>query len=192
MRIIEGARRLRRDLFTKEQRKPILELIEEGSVCAEIGVWRGDFSRKMLNRKPTKLHLIDPWLYIPQYGDRIYGDANNSQELMDQMYEDICSRFSDKPGVQIHRSPSDEAAEGFANEYFDLIYIDGNHSYEFVKNDIESYLPKMKPGAYITGDDYLFDRCPNGGPKRAVDEIAATGDVRLVSVVNNQFILQKN
>ena len=108
---------------------------------------------------------------------------------MDRMYDEICRKFGDSPAVEIHRLPSDEAAVSFADDYFDLIYIDGNHSYEYVKADIASYLPKVKPGSFITGDDYLFDRCPNGGPKRAVDEAAATGNVKIgkISVRDPMF-----
>ncbi|MDX1414531.1 MAG: class I SAM-dependent methyltransferase [Candidatus Promineifilaceae bacterium] len=192
MNIIKGVRNLINKWFAKEHRGHILDLIPEGSVCAEIGVWRGDFSKKMLKRKPAKLHLIDPWLYIPDYKDRIYGNTNNNnQERMDRIYQAVCDEFAKSPAVIIHRTMSDVAVNEFPNDYFDLIYIDGNHSYEYVKNDIELYLPKMKVGTYVTGDDYLFDRCPNGGPKRAVDEIVAEGKVRLISIINNQFILQK-
>ena len=38
--------------------------------------------------------------------------------------------------------------------YFDWIYIDGNHTYEYVKQDLEGYRPKVKPGGYMAGDDY--------------------------------------
>jgi len=193
MNVINGVKSFKNRLFSSEHRQHILDLIHEGSVCAEIGVWRGAFSKKMLKRKPAKLHLIDPWLYIPDYEDRIYGNTNNnSQERMDQVYRDICKKFADNPVVQIHRALSDEAVGDFSDGYFDLIYIDGNHSYEYVKSDIESYLPKIKAGSFICGDDYLFDRCPNGGPKRAVDEIIAEGKVELLSIVNNQFILKKS
>ena len=192
MNVINGAKSLKNKLFKKEHRRHILDLIQEGSNCAEIGVWRGEFSRKMLQRKPANLHLIDPWLYIPEYKDRLYGSShNNSQDKMDQIYNGICKKFSGNPTVIIHRCTSDEAVLDFPDDYFDLIYIDGNHSYEFVKNDIEAYLPKMKTGAFITGDDYLFERDANGGPKRAVDEIVERGKVKLVSIVNNQFVLQK-
>jgi methyltransferase family protein len=37
--------------------------------------------------------------------------------------------------------------------YFDWIYVDGDHQYEAVKKGLESYLPKVKPGGFITGDD---------------------------------------
>ena len=46
-------------------------------------------------------------------------------------------------------------------------------------------------GGYLTGDDYIFDRCKHGGPKRAVEEMLKENSVELVSVKNNQYILKK-
>ena len=40
-----------------------LHLIKPGDVCAEVGVWKGEFSHYILQCKPSKLHLIDPWLH---------------------------------------------------------------------------------------------------------------------------------
>jgi predicted O-methyltransferase YrrM len=65
----------------------------------------------------------------------------------------------------------------FSDEYFDFIYIDGNHSYDAVKDDLTKWYPKLKKGGLIAGDDYsklaeekLFNY--NFGVKRAVDEFA--------------------
>lgn len=175
-----------------DPRAHVLHLIEKGSNCAEIGVWKGAFSQKMLRRRPGKLHLIDPWLYIPEYGDRVYGSrGDNSQEKMDGVFHEVQELFKREPSVVLHRKTSEQAVSEFADGYFHFVYIDGNHSYEFVKKDIEQFLPKVRDGGYIAGDDYIFRRCPNGGPKRAVDEITATGRVDLLSIKNNQFVLRK-
>ena len=39
----------------------IMDLIEKGSVGAEIGVWMGSSSRQFLQKDPSKLYLVDPW-----------------------------------------------------------------------------------------------------------------------------------
>jgi hypothetical protein len=65
----------------KNPRSHVLNLIRNGDICAEIGVWKGSFSQQLLRKKPKKLHLIDPWLYLPQFGDRCYGArGDNSQK----------------------------------------------------------------------------------------------------------------
>jgi predicted O-methyltransferase YrrM len=66
------------------------------------------------------------------------------------------------------RSDSIRAASHFENNYFDFIFIDGNHEYEIVRKDIETWFLKLKTDGIIAGDDY--DPC-HGGVIKAVDEI---------------------
>jgi len=182
--------RMKRKLFAPKAH--VLKLIEAGMVCGEIGVWKGAFSQKTLLRHPGKLHLIDPWLYLPEYNDRVYGKrGNNSQEKMDKVYNEVVELFKNTPNVVIHRLTSQQAISKFGDDYFDFIYIDGNHSYEFVKKDLELYIPKVKRGGYITGDDYISRHCPHGGPKKAVSEILSTKGIELLSVKNNQYVLRR-
>lgn len=47
-----------------------------------------------------------------------------------------------------------EAAEDFPDEYFDWVYIDANHQYDFIREDLKIYYKKVKRGGFITGDDY--------------------------------------
>jgi len=189
-RALRRLKRLKRKVF--DRRAHILRLVEPGQVCAEIGVWKGAFARKLLRRKPAKLHLIDPWLFLPQYEDRVYGkQGDNSQEHMDRLYEQVRQQFASHPNVVIHRTTSEQAAAEFADDYFDFVYIDGNHSYAFVKKDLECYLPKVKREGVIAGDDYIFRRCPNGGPKRAVKELQDEGKLILLSVKKNAYVLKR-
>ena len=43
--------------------QPTLKYVNEGDICAEIGVMKGDYSAQILKRKPKELHLIDPWVH---------------------------------------------------------------------------------------------------------------------------------
>jgi len=58
---------------------------------------------------------------------------------------------------------------------FDVIYIDGDHSYQGVKRDLQLALKKVRPGGFICGHDYEMNMvraksCYDFGVKRAVDE----------------------
>jgi predicted O-methyltransferase YrrM len=56
--------------------------------------------------------------------------------------------------ITIHKNNSVSQSSLYEDEYFDIVYIDGAHDYDSVKNDIQSWLPKVKPGGFICGDDY--------------------------------------
>jgi len=60
---------------------------------------------------------------------------------------------------------SDEVKDDIADNSVDLLYIDGEHSYEQVKRDIQNYLPKVKKEGLVIGDDYNLP-----GVKMAADE----------------------
>jgi hypothetical protein len=180
----------------KDGREWLLERLPKNSVCAEIGVFQGRFSELILSiTRPQKLHLIDPWKYEsdPAYARSLYGGVRGkNQERMDKMYESVVRVFQSKK-VQVHRATSTECCSQFPDNYFDWIYVDGNHQYEFVKADLEVYFPKLKPGGLLAGDDYARKKTnwTNDGVTRAVDEIVASGMYQKVLTENHQFLLVK-
>jgi hypothetical protein len=180
----------------KDDREWLLKRLPKHAVCAEIGVYEGRFSELILSiTRPRKLHLIDPWKYEadPAYERSFYGKAKgHSQARMDGMYESVVKCFKSKR-VEIHRDDSAACSSRFPDNYFDWIYIDGNHLYEFVKQDLESYFPKMKSGGIVAGDDYGRDpnRWDKDGVKRAVEEAITTGLYQKIAIDKNQFLLKK-
>jgi|GraSoiStandDraft_55_1057291.scaffolds.fasta_scaffold37980_4 hypothetical protein len=186
----------------RDPRLFLLEGMPKNSVCAEIGVYRGDFSAKIVKIvEPRVLHLIDPWKFRTEktYENAWYGGALGvSQANMDSIFDSVRERFKNQTRsgvISIHRAPSADVCSGFPDDYFDWIYIDGNHMYEFVKKDLESFYPKIKKDGYITGDDYHGDDHEawwHGDIKKAVDEFVSPGVCEKVLMRNNQFILRKS
>lgn len=167
-----------------KNRECILELIEENFVCAEVGVWKGEFSRQIISKNPSKLYLIDPWI-TQDYANRWY---SIEQQKMDKIYEDVCDQFKDNQSVKIIRSMSTDVE---IQQKLDLVYIDANHSYEFVLADLQFYYNLMKPNSYITGDDFRWTD-PSGisrGPGAAVKEFCLSKNLNF-NVINNQFIIK--
>ena len=169
-----------------------------GSACAEIGVWMGDFSARILAEvEPSKLFLIDPWEHEAgeTYSHAWYGGAcAGGQAEMDRACASVAERFAPaiaRGTVEILRLDSRAAARSLPDQHLDWVYIDGNHTYEFVRDDLASYYPKVKPGGLLTGDDYRLDGWWGDGVVRAVDELVASGRCRLVSIEGAQFVLQK-
>ncbi|MDX9873854.1 MAG: class I SAM-dependent methyltransferase [Spongiibacteraceae bacterium] len=189
-------------LFGKAPMQPsarqfLLDLIPADSVGAEIGVHKGDFSAELLAHvRPRELHLIDPWQHETSniYRDAWYGGKASAGQLeMDERYQQTCDRFEeemDDGRVIVHRGYSDEVLAGFSDDYFDWVYIDGNHLYEFVRQDLLLSLQKVRPGGMITGDDYTEGGWWEGGVKLAVDEFVREAPVELMALENRQFALR--
>ena len=186
-----------RSRLNDSARQALLRMMPKDSICAEIGVWEGEFSQRILHTvQPRRLHLIDSWQY---QGDETYqlawyGRRAGSQAHMDALYGTVCRRFqreAEAGQVVIHRQSSGEAAGGYPDGYFDWVYVDGNHLYEFVRRDLDLYAPKIKIGGYLAGDDYAEGGWWQGGVKRAVDEFLESGHhCRMVWLRGRQFVLQ--
>jgi Methyltransferase domain len=179
-------------------RQRLLRKLPKGGIGAEIGVWRGTFSAVLLQRlEPTELHLIDPWEFMPDKPQTIYGGGDvTGQPDMDRIYTEVVTRFAPatRSGrVVIHRARSVDAARSFRDAYFDWIYVDGDHSYEGVTADLAAWRNKVTPGGCISGDDYMTEGAWFGDSvKRAVDEFVALGEYRLEWLGDCQFLLRRS
>lgn len=199
---IPGSRQVARLLgLISEQsggRQFLLDMLPRESIGAEIGVHLGDFSQQILESvSPKELHLIDPWEHHTSgiYKTAWYGGgAKGGQAELDERYSSILRRFDRNihaGQVKVHRGYSTDMLQQFPDQYFDWVYIDGNHLYEYVKNDLELSLDKVKDGGFITGDDYTEGGWWEGGVKKAVDEFAKNQMVHLLEIRNAQFLFRK-
>lgn len=184
--------------LTNIDRDFVLTRFPRGSVGAEIGVHTGDFSERILKVvRPRELHLVDPWRSMDEAPYRTSGYGGPSgfdQDRMDQIYAGVLRRFQDQiraGTVRVHRATSADASRDLADGSLDWVYIDGNHRYDFVKADLETYRLKVKDGGLITGDDYdAPESWWQDGVTRAVDEFVAGGQCRRLALKRHQFILQ--
>jgi SAM-dependent methyltransferase len=185
-------------LLPGESRGFLLDHLPKGSEGAEVGVHLGDFSRQILDHvAPRKLRLIDPWLHVddPAYARAWYGGkAEGGQAEMDLRHRSVEERFEAEiraGQVEIQRGTSQEIAARLPDDSLDWVYIDGDHTYEFVRADLESFLRIVRPGGLLTGDDYVEGAWWKGGVKRAVDEFIEKEAVEVVAITGRQFILRK-
>ena len=139
----------------------------------EIGVFEGFFSRFLLeNWRGRKLISVDPWRHFTEgYID----DRNLEQEKMDAVCAEARERLSVfGPRSDIWRMLGVEAAAKIPDGTLDFVYIDAQHHYEAVREDISHWYPKLKAGGMLAGHDYMDGSMPFGefGVKSAVDEFA--------------------
>ena len=169
--------------------RPSLQYIGPSAVCAEIGVWAGDFSNHILHFcNPAKLHLVDPWISQYPKSGRWY---SGPQAGLDNKFEQVSSSFANDDRVVIHREFSSKVQ--FEKDYFDWVYIDGDHTYEVVKQDLSKYYSLIKTGGFLCGHDYgPTGTDTNGGPQRAVDEfVKERGLSLLVKGHAREFVIKK-
>lgn len=76
----------------------------------------------------------------------------------------------------------------FGKEYFDWVYIDADHSYASVLEDLQHWYPQVKKGGFLCGDDYGWSHPLTAGPQPAVDEFVALHDLK-VEVKEQQFVI---
>lgn len=176
----------------KRSRVSLLKHMPKNAVCAEIGVWMGEFSDLILKyAQPAKLYLIDCWEFQPAFASEASLGTAKDQRSYDKMYTAVSHRLGQKPNTEIIRAYSQDAVTQFPDNFLDWLYLDANHSYQHVLRDIRLYLPKIKPGGYITGDDYTWGKEFDYPVKRAVHDILTTAPLKLVKTIRSQYILRK-
>ena len=145
----------------------ILDRIPEGSRMrgAEVGVLMANTSMRLLVARPLITHImIDAWM-VPEAGSSYAksGDDNSAkdQDAHEAAYQTTLrrvSQFGDR--AVIMRMMSDEACRQIEDGSLDYVFIDADHSYEGVRDDIDRWLPKVKAGGWIGGHDYEHPRFP--------------------------------
>ena len=115
----------------------------------ELGTWHGmsylAFCQAMeAFETDTKAFAVDTWQGDPQAGS-LSSDAFNS---LRQAHDPHYARFS-----KLMRMTFDEAALQFTDGSIDLLHIDGLHTYEAVRNDFETWLPRLSQRAVVIFHD---------------------------------------
>lgn len=163
-----------------KKRRDIAKLLPRrgAPVVVEIGSWKGDYADVILQSHPTvRLVLVDLWMPETINIQTIQPHPDHPHLTGDEceaMYQSVCERF--KPygdRVEVVREYSTDAAAFFNDATFDLIYIDANHRFQPVVDDIRAWWPKLKVHGWMAGHDYNN----KGGKqvKKAVDTVFATG-----------------
>lgn len=119
---------------------------------AEIGVLEGGYSEVLCQANPKlKLFCIDPWKKAAFEPDQtgIY-----SQKQFDAFNKAAKKRLA-KYKCQIIKKESLKAASQFKDRSLDFVYIDGNHDFVNVANDLHAWAKKVKVGGIVAGHDYF-------------------------------------
>lgn len=160
-----------------ERAEAILERLPYGSlVGAEIGVFCGDLSRRLLQRDDLTLHMVDAWI---GGGESYEGDSGDFHAALTQEQQDRCMQTTHSvtafagARARITKAFSHDAAATMPDASLDFVFIDADHGYDGCKRDLQAWWPKVKAGGLFSGHDYENTLYPKFGVKRAVDEFAS-------------------
>jgi hypothetical protein len=147
----------------------------DGSHFIEIGSWKGRSATYLAveiinSQKNIKFDCIDIWENSHFYSEKMVGQGYPT--FSENLYQTFLNNITPVSHIiNPVQSDSSAAAKTYADNSVNFIFIDGDHSYEGIKRDLECWLPKIKDGGIIAGHDYHYDPI-----KRAVKEIFGISD----------------
>lgn len=137
----------------------------------EVGVADGRFSLTLCQKIPgLMLACVDPW--SPYSGNRRGG----GEEQHDRNYLMAMERLFPYT-AKFYKMKSMEAVKFFKDESLDFVYIDGNHDFEYVLEDIDEWSKKVRKGGIVSGHDYY--EFNNSGVIQAVKLYASERNVEV-------------
>ena len=132
----------------------------------EIGVFYGANLLSVANsyglHPESKLYGVDPWEDYEEYPEYKQEQPTIYNTFLTNLQS---SGVQDK--VILNRGYSNIEIPKFQDDFFDIVYIDGNHEPEYVLEDAVLSFRKLKKGGIMIFDDYGW-----GGPdltKRGID-----------------------
>jgi len=150
------------------------------AIC-EVGVALGDFSEFLLNAlRPRDLVAMD--LFGLHGLETLWGRSTREIFGGRTHAQYYCDRFAAQP-VRVMEGDSAAALGSLPDASLDLIYIDGDHSYEGVKADTAQAVRKVTADGLLIFNDYImYDHLQGGeyGVVPAVNELVSETDWRIV------------
>lgn len=138
-------------LSHRDQFPIYLSEINPNAVMVELGVYRGDHLAKYAERLPRgHCYGVDSWL------DHLQGrERTTPTDKSAEGEREATHRFASVANVTLIKSDTVTAADRFADESLDFVYIDADHTFEGCHADLMAWYPKVKSGGIIAGHDYM-------------------------------------
>ena len=139
----------------RKSRNTVLKYFPKGMTIAEIGVYRGAYSKNLIKTEPSTLYLVDIWRHIDDGG--IYSEldgCNDSDKRHLQNMRNVQAFFENNSEVQVIQTDSVEFSKTIPDGNLDCVYIVGDHTYEGCLRDLRAFAPKIKEDGFMYGHDY--------------------------------------
>lgn len=151
---------------------------------AEIGTYEGKTLKYLYNSlsdKIIKYYIVDPYEEYEDYDDSSE-DIRANNKLLKKAEIKMKNFIKDKENIVFYKENSLSASKKFEPESLDIIFIDGNHKYEYVYDDINTWKSKVKKGGFLVGHDYGYPEME--GVAKAVDKLLGKENI----VLEDDFI----
>jgi hypothetical protein len=118
-------------------------------VGAEIGVYKGNFTHKFCSAG-MYMYGVDPWT-VYQGFDR---EKDAKLQIQEELYQKAVNRLKRFNNVKLIRKSSMDALGEIHDNSLDFVYIDGNHDFRYVAEDVAEWANKVRVGGVVSGHDY--------------------------------------
>jgi len=128
----------------------------------EIGTYKGKYAECLTREMPgLDLTCVDAWTAYKGYQDY------ETTDLEQTAYADAQAR-ADRCGFKLMKAWSLDAVKEFANESLDFVFIDGNHDFRHVVDDVDEWSKKVRKGGIVSGHDFFINHHKRFGVREAI------------------------
>jgi predicted O-methyltransferase YrrM len=118
----------------------------------EVGVEAGIYSEVLCKANPNiELYCVDAWTAYKGYRDHV------TQFKLDNLLEITRTRMA-QYNATVMQGFSMDVVKQFPDNSLDFVYIDGNHEFQHVVNDVAEWSKKVRAGGIVAGHDYIRRR----------------------------------
>lgn len=155
------------------------------SVGCEVGTFKGVNASNVLKGLPglKRLYVVDPWETYELYDGRLFNkpSCKNKADWNKTIKVFYGNTYLYRDRVIVMRMTSVEASFHIEDGSLDWVFIDANHEYEYIKENLEIWSEKVRKNGIVSGHDY-------GNPKeekrgwgitKAVNEFVAEDELNV-------------
>lgn len=153
----------------------VMAAVAQTITCVD--AWDDTYEHLNNDPKQKNVYVNDITLYKNQ-PKNFDGELKNKDNVFEQ-FKTNCKEFIDSGKLHYVKGKTLDVIDQFENQYFDIILIDADHSYEGVYGDINAYIPKLKKDGYLTFHDYGCGMWT--GVKQACDQAVNEGKIEFVT-----------
>ena len=129
-------------------------LTKKNLIGCEIGVQNGENAQELLNNLSINtIYLVDQWKAYTEVNQEEKDMGYTNQKIVNRWKYSTINRFDKNKQVVIIIGNSDKTSYLFNTEILDFVYIDANHRFKNVYEDLVNWYPSLKRGGLFCGHD---------------------------------------